>query len=371
MKIVFDARPITKHSSGIGTYSRELLLALVDLIDPVEQLYLYSGRRIQEVKRREDCQAVFSEIPDRAMFHLPYFLRLPRALRSVGADVYHCPEFFAPSFGLPCKMIVTIYDLIPLAIPHLLPRSKKSRLIKLYKWYISRVTKKAECVITISQWSKRDILRLIGIEEGKVRVVHAAPIPLATPIRPKVLEGDGPFVLTIGRSDPYKGFALLVEAFIRAKKEVSFPHRLVITGPFDSRYTDHIQAANDAGARSDVIFTGYVSNSELSWLLQHADLYVHPSLYEGFGLPPLDALACGTPVLSSNRTCLPEILGQHAHFVDPEDPEEFRSAFQMLLTDEKRRTSFVQSGKDHAASYSWRRAAEQTLDIYREVGRGG
>jgi len=370
MKFVFDARPITRFSSGIGTYSRELILAMVGLIGPGEQLFLYSGRRIMEVKNRDDCRAVFSEIPDRAMFHLPYFLGLPRALRSVGAEVYHCPDFFAPAFWLPCKLVVTIHDLIPLAIPHLLPRSKKSRFIWLYKWYIGRITRKAEKIVTVSEWSKRDLINLIGIEENKIRVIHEAPVALAAPMRPKALEScdvDKPFVLTVGRSDPYKGFSFLVKAFVQAKRKRRFSHQLVITGSFDSRYTDHFRAAQDGGAMSDVVFTGYVTESEMSWLLQNADLYVHPSLYEGFGLPPLDALACGTPVLSSNRTCLPEILSRHAHYVDPENAEEFENAIQTLLTDEKKRKAHVESGKKHASSFSWEKAAKKTLEVYRDI----
>jgi glycosyltransferase involved in cell wall biosynthesis len=296
-------------------------------------------------------------------------LGFKRQLDKSRADLVHFPITQQP-IRYRGKVVTTINDLTTVRFNN----PSKNRLVfwvkqRVYAWVTRRVASKSAALITYSQFVKDDIVKYARISPEKVSV-----IPLAADLikdRPEPLPAliDKKFIVYVGRPTPHKNLERLIEAFIKLK--ASHPEIiLVLAGKKDANYR-RIESEVRQRTIKNVVFTDFVTEGRLRWLYENCSAYVFPSLSEGFGLPGLEAMVHGAPVVSSNATCLPEVYGDAARYFDPTDIQAMSDAINEVLSDKDLRLSLIKKGHDRAAQYSWRRAAEQTLAVYNRVLANG
>ncbi|HMH30876.1 MAG TPA: glycosyltransferase family 1 protein [Methylomirabilota bacterium] len=278
------------------------------------------------------------------------------------ADLVHFP-FPQQPIRYKGKVVTTIHDLTTLRFnnPDKNPIIFKLKQ-KIYARVIKKAARKSVAVMTASQFVKDDIIQFTGIDPAKVTVTPEAADPiLEAAIGLPNLESKQ-FIMYIGRPTPHKNLERLIEAFalLKAKNPGLL---LVLAGKKDANY----RRIEDMVGQKDIIFTDFVGEGQLRWLYENCAAYVFPSLSEGFGLPGLEAMIHGAPVVSSNATCLPEIYGEAAHYFDPLDVDAMVTAINEVLTDKKLRDDLISKGEAQAAKYSWQRMAEQTLNVYNRV----
>jgi glycosyltransferase involved in cell wall biosynthesis len=234
-----------------------------------------------------------------------------------------------------------------------------------YKWVVRRVAKKSVAIMTGSQFVKDDVVKFTGIKPDKVTVTYEAADRIEDKPEPLTELAAKQFLMYVGRPTPHKNLERLIEAFVLLKDQ--HPElTLVLAGKRDTNYRrieKSVQKQNIGG----VVFTGYINEGQLRWLYEHCAAYVFPSLSEGFGLPGLEAMLHGAPVVSSNATCLPEIYGEAARYFDPLDVQAMANTIHEVLTDTALRAQLVRLGQAQANKYSWQRMAEQTLAVYWHV----
>lgn len=284
-------------------------------------------------------------------------------------DLLHSLAFVTPLVS-PCPSVITIYDLSFVVFPQAFRYSKR-----LYLTLFTRLSaRKARRIITISESTKRDAVRLLGVSPEKVDVVYCGvdkafrPLPEreVAPFRQKRGLPDR-FILFVGTIEPRKNVARLVEAYSRLKDRQV---KLVIGGARGWLYEEVFARVEELGLTGDVLFAGYIPPDELPLWYNAAELFVYPSLYEGFGLPPLEAMACGTPVITSNVSSLPEVIGEAGLTVDPMDSKGLSEAMNQVLGDEALRQSMRERGLARVSRFSWARAARETVEVYqRALGR--
>jgi glycosyltransferase involved in cell wall biosynthesis len=375
MKIGIDARWIFPEITGIGSYTQELIrhLALVD--NQNEYILYYQHDAVRQRTR------AYAELDQHANFRerlIPYGpfsarsqIQFPGEIRRDGLDIYHSTNFMMPFPGFPANRrgktacIVTIHDLIPLLFPEHTPKALKSRFHGVYRWVMRQVGQRADLILTVSESSKRDIIEHMHVPPERVKAIYEGVSDRFVPVprRPR----DEKVILYVGRLDPYKNVVGLLRAFNRLRREGQVNCRLRLIGPPDDRYPDVKQLIDAEGLRPHIEGPAYASGEELLDAYQQADLFVLPSLYEGFGLPVLEAMACGTPVICSNRASLPEVAGDAAVLVDPTDETELLGALRRVLTDEGFADSLRQKSLARAAQFSWLRTAQETIAQYQEM----
>ncbi|OGV57229.1 MAG: hypothetical protein A2283_21110 [Lentisphaerae bacterium RIFOXYA12_FULL_48_11] len=391
MNIGIDARWIFPEISGIGSYTRELIkhLAQIDTSNSYVLFFdnpLLRDRTISETKLSESKNFSFKMLPF-GVFSIKNQLYLPGILDDSNLDIYHSTNYMIPIFAFPrnnehsrTKCIVTIHDVIPMIFPHHAPKSKKSRLFPVYKFLMREIGRRASVIITDSQASKSDVIKHLQIpvnSHKKVRTIYCGVSPQFKPLLQSVKPQQTPgrhdtrkrIILYVGRSDPYKNLSTLVMAFFSATKVCPFPIELMIAGPPDTRYPEAAILTSKLGIENTVRWTGYLSDEQLVQTYQNADLLVHPSKYEGFGLQVAEAMACGIPVISSNAGSLPEVTGNAAVLLDPEDVNGFTDKIHEILTDPATIASMSEKGITQAAKFTWLNTARETLSIYKETAR--
>lgn len=369
LHIAVDARWIFPEISGIGQYTQELIGALARSDSPHRFTLIFDN---DDVLKRTASHTSFTankNVTTRLVANGPYApadqLQMPKLLKELGADIFHATNAMMPLWNMDgVKRIVTIHDLIPLLFRDYAPRSKKNRLFPVFKWLINQTAARADMIIAVSESTKRDIIKNLTIPEadhGKIRVVYEGVEPEYRPVRKP--EREELEFLFVGRRDPYKNLPMLVEAFAAIKKD-GLPASLRVIGSEDARYPEARNIAADLGVEDQIDWSGYVSDEELIRAIQTTDVYVHPSRYEGFGLPVLEAMACGTPVICSNTSSLPEVAGDAALLMDPSDTNSLIDAMKQLIQRSELRGELAQKGIAHAAGFSWAATAEQTLRAY-------
>jgi glycosyltransferase involved in cell wall biosynthesis len=298
----------------------------------------------------------------------------PRAGQQKGADIFHVP-YFATPLSQPVPTVVTIHDVIPLR----LPVYKTSRLLQAYNALISYASRRATLILTVSQYSRRDIEAALGIPAERIRVVLEAAGPQYRPVEdPETLAaareryGLGKrYILYVGGFDDRKNVGALIQAFARLLAEQEEPElQLMLAGDTarlgGATYPDWRPLAQKLGVMAR-IRTGYVAEADLPLLYSAASAFAFPSLYEGFGFNPLEAMACGAPVICSNRTSLPEVVGSAALLVDPEKPEALATTIAQVLNNTELRAALRERGLARAAEFSWKRAATETHAVFEEA----
>lgn len=384
MHIAFDARYINDRYHGIGRYAFRLLEALACFSLQRGLPYSFTVYRGSAPDSRFDWQSL-QALPNIRLHPGPSALYLPteqlawaRLLRRQPADLFHSPYFVAPLLAphrLP--VIVTVHDLIFDRYPQYMPLAWSRPY---YRLLMRLSLRRAAAVAAISQATAQDLAQVYPLAASKIVVttegVEAAFHPPAswqsvTALRQryKLLK---PYILCVGARRPHKNLARLVRAFARLDGE--FPHELIFVGPPDERFPDHARQealrlnSNGSSARAGrVRFLDWAPEADLPLLYAGAELVVLPSLVEGFGLPALEAMACGAPVLVSNSSSLPEVVGEAGLLFDPLDEQALAQRMAQALSDAKLRQSLSQAGLQRARAFTWQQAASQLLDLYARV----
>lgn len=376
LHIAIDARRI--RDFGIGTYIRSLIHALA-CIDNENRYTVVTGpgdvRTLAGLP--ENFHAASYSRGDRSYLdHLTF----PIFLHSLSPDLVHIPLARVPLLMIR-PYVVTIHDLANLFFEE---EASKFRM-QLRRYRFRRGLVRAERVIAVSEATRRDCQTQLGIPPERICRVYNAPDPgfLAAPSpdqsdeRRRILERyqiEHPFLLYAGNIRRHKNVPRLVEAFAVLREQLSaHPQysglRLVIIGDTISQYPAVRQAVIRSKMEHVVRFLGFVPFETLRCFYQAAAAFVFPSRYEGFGLPPLEAMACGTPVVASNVSSLPEVVGDAAMLVNPENVFDIARGIRDVLLDEQLRATLIEKGREQAARFSWERTARQVLDIYRQAAR--
>ena len=235
-----------------------------------------------------------------------------------------------------------------------------------YIWVNKRVARKSDALITPSEFVRQDVAAYTHINPEKITVTHEAADDFDEPPSPVPFFADKTFVMADGRPRPHKNLRRVIEAFaILHEKHPDL--YLMLTGRRDTSYGPFEELVKKLGLEDYIVQTDFIPDGQLKWAMRHTVAYIWPSLSEGFGLPPLEAMLQGAPVTSSSASCMPEILGDAAHYFDPYNAHDMARAINELVTDEALRKTLIEKGKKQAASYSWQRMAEQTLAVYKRV----
>jgi glycosyltransferase involved in cell wall biosynthesis len=361
MKIAIDARKWRDY--GIGTYVRNVVRHLAQL--DRETTYLLFCNPADESTLRDLAENFVPVVDTSAGYGLREHVSLPLKLRRLGAELLHSPHYVRPLF---CTVpsVVTIHDCIHLLFPQYLPNRMAFRYAR---YVMGSAIRNSGVVFTVSEASRADILRFYpATDPAKVHVVPNA-IDAELLVDPGEAERDrvreryqirGRFVLFAGNVKPHKNLERLIRAFARVRcQEGNEDLRLVLIGDDVSRYASLRRTAEEAGVRQEVRFFGFVPHETLAALYRMATVFAFPSLYEGFGLPPLEAMACGTPVVTSRISSLPEVVGDGALLVDPYSEDDIAQGIARVLDDQDLRARLIERGLERAAGYSWARSVRQ------------
>lgn len=369
MRIGIDIRSLILTKAGINQYTKNIIKSLAK-IDKDNDYVLFCN-----VKSRYDWSG-YDNIKEEVI-RLPHLGRfteklweeilLPNGLSSKKIDLFHSPRFILPG-KKPCKFIVTIYDLAFKRFPQLVTKKVFNHFNNGVKSAINRADK----IIAISHNTKKELINLFDARNDKIEVVYMGigedcrPIRAESQLREIKDKYNLPekFILFVGTIEPRKNLKRLIEAFYELKKNKSIEHSLVIAGGKGWLYDDVFETLKKLQLNQDVIFIGYIPESELPLIYNAADLFVYPSLYEGFGLPPLEAMACGVPVVTSNVSSLPEVVGDAAILIDPYDIQAIAEAIEQILQDYNLREKMIEKGFNQAKKFSWEKASRETLDLY-------
>jgi glycosyltransferase involved in cell wall biosynthesis len=372
LHIAIDAHSVGTQLAGNETYAINLIEALAQ-IDSINQYTLYVTRReaVERFSGRWPNFSVSRIRPHTPIVRIP--LTLSAELRRRPVDLLHV-QFTAPPFA-PCPIVATIHDL---AFEHL-PQTFKRRSWMQLRLTVRHTARKAAQIITVSEYSRGDIVKTYGVAEERITVIpEAAPNHFAPVEDEKELQRvrhtygiAGDYILSVGSIQPRKNLTRLVRAYARLRTErpgVKLP-KLVLVGKRAWLYGETLRAIEQSGVGDQIVLTDYVSDKDLPALYSGAICFVYPSYFEGFGLPPLEAMKCGVPVIVGNRTSLPEVVGDAALLVNPFDEVEIASALSALIDNSDLRDKLRVKGLKRANNFNWHDTAKRTLEVYRQVAR--
>ncbi len=367
MTLVLDARAAADHFPGIGRYVVALSQALMQVAPDL-------GLTLLHDPLASATRLTLPNLPRIACSASPFSLQqqwiVPRMLRQAGATLYHSPYYLMPYLpGVPS--VVTCYDLIPLLYPEYFTAAQR-----LVYWLAHTLAVRAtRVVLTISKATKADLARIFHLDPPRISVTllaadkSFAPCSSAQIAAVRVKYGlPEQYVLYLGSNKPHKNLPRLVRAWHISDLESRISNLgLVIAGHWDKRYPEAARLAEELGLNDQVVFAGPVSEADLPALYSGADLFVFPSLSEGFGLPVLEAMSCGTPVICSNTSSLPEVAGDAAILVDPLNTEALAEKMRNVATQAELRHAMREKGLAQAIRFSWERTAQETLAAYNQL----
>jgi len=362
--IAIDTRKL--QDFGIGTYVRNLVRGLAE-IDRENRYLLITGPQSRDLLT--DLPKNFQIVLERSpVYSLREFAALSWQLYRLRPDLYHATHYVLPA-ALPCPVVATIHDVIHLLYPDFLP----NRLALLYaQRMIRRTLTRAERIITVSQNTRGDLLDFFDVEPEKIEVIYNGveevfrqPLPADDVDRwLRHLGVTRPYLLFVGNPKPHKNLDNVVKAYARARKLRNFNAPLVCVGARRTAEFKIRQRAEQLGITESIHLLGHVAQEALPALYQGADLFLYPTLYEGFGLPVVEAMASGVAVITSNTSALKEIAEGYAYLVDPLDVEKMAEGIVHCMGDLARRQQLAELGRRRARDFVWRRTARATLEAY-------
>ena len=365
--IAIDARKI--RDFGIGTYIRNLIHELGRL-DPENRYLLFTGPQSLQAMSRlpKNFQPIVVRSP---VYSVRELIELSWKLLRLRVDLYHATHYVLPAL-IPCRAVVTIHDIIHLLYPEFLP----NRLAFFYaQRMIRRSLRRGERIITVSNNTREDLMRYFKVGGKKIEVIYNG---IEDAFREELKSEDlerwlqnlslkRPYLLFVGNPKPHKNLDNVVKAYARALEIEDFPHALVCVGDREAVESKILQRARQHGIEDRIVLLGHVAQEALPAIYQGSSVFLYPTLYEGFGLPVVEAMASSTPVITSNTSALKEIAAGYAHLVNPLDVEVMAQAIVKCVTDSGHRESLSKLGQRRAAEFRWNHAAEKTLEIYRQV----
>ncbi len=376
MRIAIDLSPAVHQKAGLGRYARTLAEQLTALDREDEFIAFAYGSPVPEALPPSLRALPRANIPlDVRPWRMGVWLAhalgisLDRAFPPI--DIFHATEHLLPPLKN-ARTVFTLHDLIFQFFPEF--------HLPLNRWFLRNAMphflRRANAIIAVSECTKRDAIQFYRVPPEKVTVIYEGVNPALRPVEdPNVIAAarvryarSQPFLLFLGTIEPRKNIPALVDA-LKILRDRGFPHRLLVAGRKGWLYQGVFEHVRQVGMENQVDFPDYVPDADLPALFAACDAFVFPSLYEGFGLPPLEAMACGAPVVCSNTSSLPEVVGDAALCVNPRNPGEIATAVERVIQDARLREELRTKGLAQAARFSWERAARETLQVYQMVGR--
>ncbi len=366
MRIGIDARLVYYSRAGIGQYIQGLVKGLSEC-DENNEFVLLQSRKDTTVLADEPN--FFRKSLWTPSHHRLEQLVLPFEISPLRLDILHSPDFIPP-FRRDYKSVITVHDLAFILYPHFLTQESAR-----YYGQIDRAVRHADHIIADSQSTKRDIINFLGVAESKVTVIYAAAASMYQPVTDnRSLKGvqekygvDRPFVLFVSTIEPRKNLPTLLRAFRRLLDDYKLDVKLTVVGQRGWFCGEVFAVTESLNLGDEVAFLGHVPTEDLVLLYNTAEALVHPSYYEGFGLPPLEAMACGTPTIVANVSSLPEVVGDASLLVAPDHVEGWTVAMWRVLTDDSLHSELSAKGLKRAQLFSWKKAARATLDLYKRL----
>lgn len=369
MKVGIDSRGINLHAgSGIGTYTKNLVFNLIDNTN-VDFDLIWTGLENKNFNRENT--KIYNTSGRYGSFYEKYYI--PNLMKNNKVDLYHLPQ---NGIGFPfdwnLNVVVTIHDLIPYTMPETVGKGYLNRFLKEMPNIISSCCG----ILTVSEYSKKDIMRFFpSFPEEKIYVT-----PLATNLQFKPLPKDecklfvknnfkveDPYILYLGGFSSRKNVRNLILAFNKIKNDLKVKHKLILGGSLRDEGLALKELVSSLGLEDTIIFTGYLDDSILPIFYSGAEAFVYPSLYEGFGLPPLESMSCGTPVITSNLTSIPEVTGDSALLINPFNIDELCSSLINLLNSQSLKDELSAKGYEKSSQFSWKLTSELTLNAYNNI----
>jgi glycosyltransferase involved in cell wall biosynthesis len=370
LRIGIDYTAAVRQGAGIGRYTRELVRALAKL-DRGHDYVLFAaagGQRPVDAGWPTNLQMRSVPLSDRALAILWHRLQLPLWVELVTGpvDIFHSPDFVLPPVRR-AKTLVTVHDLSFIRYPQCADANLRAYLNRV----VPRSVHRADLVLADSQSTKDDLVELLGVEADRIEVVYPGVEERFHPIENQALLEEvrrrynlpPRFILGLGTLQPRKNFVRLIEAYsLLVTRHSSL--QLVIAGGKGWLYEEIFATVERLGLEKKVVFPGFVADEDLPALYNLAELFVFPSLYEGFGIPPLEALACGTPVIASDASSLPEVVGEAGLMIEATNVEALADAMKGVLEDNALREDMIAKGLKQARQFTWEKAATKLLNLY-------
>ncbi|MGB7630065.1 MAG: glycosyltransferase family 1 protein [Candidatus Deferrimicrobium sp.] len=380
MKIGIDAHYLqdANYRAGLHQYTLRLVEGLQEIDRANEYTLFFFNWRSRERDRAIEGYSVHANFRKHTV-RLPYrvfasaaswFPPLGRIPGKV--DVFHGPAFRLFPEGCYRKAVVTVHDLMFMKDETFFPDPRGA---KRFRAQTADAVSRADAVVAVSEFTREDLIERFGLSPDRVRVIHNGVGEEFQPLgdrnavdRMKARYGiHGSYILFVGYMEPKKNLPRLLRAFDKVRDRLPEPHALVLAGPGGPSSKEVKRTATELSLGKALVLTGHVPPEELPLLYSGASLFVFPSLCEGFGLPPLEAMACGTPVVASNSTSLPEVVGSAGVLVDPLDTEDIARGMFEVLADKDLKAALVKRGIERSREFSWSRTARQTLGLYEEL----
>ena len=371
MHIAIDGRAAELYrGTGIGTYTYQLINNL-NQIDFFNNYMLFTSKnaKFDFTLRKNFSLASASEISSDNFWEK---VRIPNILNDNKIDIYHVPQNgVGLSKNINCTSVITLHDIIPLRMPE----TCSERYLKIFNEEMPKIIENCSGILTVSNYSKNDIAKEFNIPHNKIFVTPLAPEEIYKPLNKqncnnylkKKYKINTPFILYVGGFSPRKNIIGLIEAFSLLKENYNKPLKLIILGSKGISYEKYKNKAELLNISSDVIFPGFIPLKDMPIFYNSSKIFVYPSFYEGFGLPPLEAMACGTPVICSNLTSIPEVVGDAALSVNPQDVYSLKEYMLNILNDKKLYLNLVDKSILHSSSFSWKNTADLTIDAYKSM----
>lgn len=370
MKIGIDARSINLHSgSGIGTYTKNLIKNLISMNSKDEFDLLWTG--LNEEEFTKDNTKLFHISGRYSSFYEKEYI--PAIMEHENVNLYHIPQNgIGLSFIPGLKTVVTIHDLIPYVMPETVGKGYLNKFLNEMPKIISSVSG----ILTVSEHSKKDIMKFFpNFPKDKI---YVTPLAANKSFKPLIKERcikyinkhfdiSNPFILYVGGFSKRKNVKNLIDCYKEVKKDLNKPYKLVLLGSITDSGPELKQYVKSINLEDDILFLGYVDDYYLPIFYNACEAFVYPSLYEGFGLPPLEAMSCKTPVITSNVTSIPEVTGDSAILIDPNSKFELSNALLSLLNNEETKLSYSEKGYKQSLQFSWRLTSEKTYNAYNKI----
>ena len=370
MKICIDSRSVNLHGgTGIGTYTKNLISEMINLDKNSLFTLIWTGK-VDPIFLNNNTELIHCS-GRRSNFFDKYYI--PNIIKERNLELYHIPQ---NGIGSPLdeniNTVVTIHDLIPYIMPETVGQSYLKKFLKT----MPDIIENAKGIITVSEYSKKDILRFFkGYPENKIFVTHLSTnsefYPHDKAISRKIVNNkynfDTPYLLYIGGFSARKNVKGIIDSFKKINKNLTNRYKLVLVGSLKDEGLNLKKYAEDLNIIDDIIFTGFVEDSYLPILYSGADLFVYPSYYEGFGLPPLEAMSCKTAVITSNTTSIPEVTSDCAILINPLNNDSLSENIFKILEDKDLRTKLEDKAYKRSLQFSWRQTALNTINAYENI----
>jgi glycosyltransferase involved in cell wall biosynthesis len=370
MQICVDTRGAKLYAgTGIGTYTARLMENIMSIDDKNKYTFFWPNDGYDFMLDKENVSVTLFGEKNKRFWDESY---TPSLVQRRGFEAFHLPQ---NGLGLPkdkyCPYVVTVHDLIPYTMPETCGKSYLDRFVE----QMPQIIEAADRIITVSEYSKQDIIKFFGVSPDKIRVTH-----LAADSGFKLMDKEkawsflkdkynytGDYILYLGGFSPRKNVDGLLEAFSRLVRELPGHYDLMLLGASKDNHYELKKKADAMGIGDRTVFAGFVPYEHLPYFYNCASVFVYPSFYEGFGLPPLEAMTCGTPTITSNVTSIPEIVQDAAITIDPNNNDLLTENIYNVLTNMSLRSELIEKGLRRAYNFSWKKTAIETIKVYEEL----